>query len=318
MAEQLAWTDLRVPELAGNVNLHDPSIIATETGWVSFATGIERAADGGMPRTKSSPDGITWAETGAIPGGLPAWIADELGYTPLNLWAPNIGIHDGSAYLYYAASSFGRNNSIIGLMTNPAFNPARPAEGWIDQGMVQRSRASDNFNAIDPFRINTSDGRSWLVFGSFWGGIRLVELDPATGMRLGRGVPLPIASRGGWAIESPALLEHEGGFYLFVSFDLCCRGINSTYRIMVGRADRIEGPYRDRNGKPMLSGGGTELLKTTGRYVGPGGQEVFVADGQPWLAFHYYDRDQDGVPKLQLAPLDWSADGWPKLGSLPE
>lgn len=305
-----------MPHLKGNTFIHDPSIVVDETGWASFATGVERAADGGMPRTKTSPDGVTWSETGAIPGGLPNWVEDELGYTPRNVWAPSVALEDGTAYLYYSVSSFGRNNSAIGLMTNAAFNAATPAEGWVDRGMVLRSHAGDDFNAIDPFRIDTG-GRAFLAFGSFWQGIRLVELDPESGLRADGAPALPIASRGGGAIEAPAILEHERRFYLFVSFDKCCSGLASTYRIMVGRADAVEGPYVDRDGKPLLSAGGTELLASSGRYHGPGGQEVFEVEGEPWLAFHYYDREGGGAPRLQLAPIGWSADGWPQLGALP-
>jgi len=166
-----------MPRLSGNVAIHDPSIIATDTGWASFATGVAGAADGGMPRTKFSPDGVAWTETGPIPGGLPDWIAKELGITPRNIWAPSVSRHNGLTYLYYAASSFGRNDSAIGLMTSSAFDAAHPAAGWTDRGMVLRSQATDNFNAIDPFRIDTGDGKAWLAFGSFWDGIRLVQLD---------------------------------------------------------------------------------------------------------------------------------------------
>jgi arabinan endo-1,5-alpha-L-arabinosidase len=306
-----------MPVLGGNTAIHDPSIIATEDGWASFATGVERAADGGAIRTKTSPDGITWTETGPLPGGIPAWVKKELGFAPRNIWAPSVSRHGDTVYLYYSVSSFGRNNSVIGLMTNAAFDAARPAEGWEDKGLVFRSRRDDWLNAIDPFRIDVED-RAFLAFGSYWDGIRMIELDPVTGLRKGEGEPLRLASRNGDAIEASAVLEHEGKFYLFVSFDACCKGLDSTYRIMVGRADTVEGPYVDRDGKPMLDGGGTQLLATTGRFIGPGGQEVFDADGAPWLAFHYYDGEDGGTPKLQLAPLGWSADGWPELGALPQ
>ncbi len=306
-----------MPELKGNIAIHDPSIIVTDEGWASFATGVERAVDGGAIRTKSSPDGITWTETGPLPGGIPAWVKKELGFAPRNIWAPNVSKHGDTVYLYYSVSSFGRNNSVIGLMTNAAFDAARPADGWEDQGLVFRSRRDDWLNAIDPFRIDVGD-RAFLAFGSYWDGIRMIELDPVTGLRKGEGEPLRLASRNGDAIEASAVLEHNGKFYLFVSFDACCKGTASTYRIMVGRADAVEGPYLDRGGKPMLEGGGTQLLSTTGRFVGPGGQEVFDADGAPWLAFHYYDGEDGGTPKLQLAPLGWSADGWPELGALPQ
>lgn len=306
-----------MPRLDGNIAIHDPSIIVTENGWASFATGVEGAADQGMPRTKSSPDGITWTESGAIPGGLPAWVSKELGYRPRNIWASTVSVLGDVTYLYYSASSFGKNNSAIGLMTNAGFDPMHPAEGWIDQGLVFRSRAGDWFNAIDPFRIDAGD-RAFLAFGSHWDGIRMIELDPASGLRTGDSEPLRLASRNGAAVEAPAILAHEGQFFLFVSFDACCRGLASTYRIMVGRAETIEGPYLDRDGTTMLDGGGTELLKSTGRFRGPGGQEVFMVGGEPWLAFHYYDRDAGGAPKLQLAPLGFDAEGWPEIGPLPE
>lgn len=302
--------------LLGNTAIHDPSVIVTDTGWASFATGVERAADGGTVRTKSSPDGITWTETGALPGGMPAWVKKELGFLPRNIWAPTVSMHGGTAYMYYSVSSFGRNNSVIGLMTNTAFDATRPAEGWEDQGLVFRSRRDDWLNAIDPFRIDVGD-RAFLAFGSYWDGIRMIELDPATGLRKDEEIPLRLASRNGEAIEASTIVEHDGKFYLFVSFDACCKGLASTYRIMVGRADTIEGPYLDRDGKAMLDGGGTELLASTGRYIGTGGQEVFDVHGAPWLVFHYYDGDAGGTPKLQLAPLGWSTDGWPELGALP-
>lgn len=298
--------------LTGNIAIHDPTIAVLDDGLVSFATGVERAPDGGQIRTKTSPDGLDWQEGGALPGGMPDWVSAELGLTPPNLWAPSVFEKDGTYYLYYAASSFGRNDSAIGLMTNSDLGASDPTAGWVDRGMVLRSQRTDDFNAIDPFRID-SGGRAWLAFGSFWDGIGMVELDPATGLALPGAERQPLASRGGGAIEAPAILERDGQFYLFASFDKCCAGTASTYRIMVGRADTITGPYRDRNGTPMLEGGGTELLASDGRVRGPGGQEVFLRDGAPWLAYHWYDRDQGGLPKLALTPLGFDEEGWPAI-----
>ena len=129
---------------------------------------------------------------------------------------------------------------------------------------------------------------------------------------------MPLASRQGGAIEASSILEHEGKFYLFVSFDQCCRGVVSTYNIRVGRADRIEGPYVDRDGKGMLEGGGSLMLGTTGRFIGPGGQEAVKTSRGDMLVYHCYDGDAAGVAKLQLSPLGWTADGWPELGPLPQ
>ncbi len=204
-------------------------------------------------------------------------------------------------------------------MTNAAFNPAKPGEGWRDQGLVLMSKDGDDFNAIDPFRVDVSDGRAYLAFGSFWSGIKLSRLDPDIGRLIAADTPrLALASRNGGAIEAASILEHEGRFYLFVSFDQCCKGVASTYNIRVGRADRIEGPYRDKDGKAMLEGGGSLLLATTGRFIGPGGQEALKTAKGDMLAYHYYDGDAAGASKLQLSPILWSADGWPELGPLPQ
>lgn len=303
-------------KLTGNIAIHDPSIAVLDDGLVSFATGVERAADGGQIRTKTSTGGIDWQESGALPGGMPDWVSAELGLVPPNLWAPSIFEKEGTHYLYYSASSFGRNDSAIGLMTNDRLDAADPTAGWTDQGMVIRSHRNDDFNAIDPFRIDTGE-RALLAFGSFWDGIRMIELDPQTGLALPGAVPVPLASRGGGAIEAPSILEHDGQFYLFVSFDKCCAGTASTYRIMVGRAQSVDGPYLDRDGKALLDGGGTELLGTSDRIRGPGGQEAFMRDGAPWLAYHWYDRDQNGMPKLALSPIAFDRDGWPVI-ALPE
>jgi len=222
------------------------------------------------------------------------------------------------AFLYYCLSSFGHNASAIGLMTNTSFDPLKPGEGWQDQGLVLVSKDGDDFNAIDPFRVDASDGRVYLAFGSFWSGIKLSELNPETGKLLRADAPrVALASRSGGAIEAASILEHDGKFYSFVSFDQCCKGVASTYNIRVGRADRIEGPYRDKDGKAMLDGGGSLVLATTGRFIGPGGQEAVKTSKGDRLAYHYYDGDAAGASKLQFSPIIWSADGWPELGPLP-
>jgi arabinan endo-1,5-alpha-L-arabinosidase len=199
-----------------------------------------------------------------------------------------------------------------------AFDPRKPDEGWRDQGLVLKSKDGDDFNAIDPFRVDLEDGRAFLAFGSFWSGIKLVRLDPETGKLIRPDAPrIALASRNGGAIEAASILEHDGRFFLFVSFDQCCRGVASTYNIRVGRADRIEGPYQDKDGKAMLEGGGSLLLATAGRFIGPGGQEAVRTSRGDMLAYHYYDGDAAGVSKLQFSPLLWTADGWPELGPPP-
>ena len=306
------------PRLTGDTRIHDPSVIEVDGKFVAFGTG-EQGRFRGAIRAKTSPDGINWTDAGPVAEGVPDWAEEKLGYRPHNIWAPSISRRGDTFFLYYCLSSFGVNTSAIGLMTSTSFDPAAPGKGWLDQGLILMSDIGDDFNAIDPFRIDASDGRAFLSFGSFWSGIKLRELDPQTGKLITADAPvIALAGRqGGGAIEASSILEHEGKFYLFVSFDQCCKGAGSTYNIRVGRADRIEGPYIDKDGKEMLKGGGSLLLATTGRFIGPGGQEAVKTSKGEMLAYHYYDGDAAGASKLQFSPIQWTPDGWPELGPYP-
>ncbi|HZZ23416.1 MAG TPA: arabinan endo-1,5-alpha-L-arabinosidase [Roseiarcus sp.] len=306
------------PQLTGDVQIHDPSVIEIDGQFVVVGTGQQGPTHGAI-RAKISPDGVRWTDAGLIGQGAPAWARATLGFQPLNVWAPSISRRGQTVFLYYCLSSFGHNTSAIGLMTNPSFDPLKLGQGWQDQGLVLMSKEGDDFNAIDPFRVDASDGRAYLAFGSFWSGIKLGELNPETGKLIRADAPrMLLAGRHGGAIEAASILEHDAKFYLFVSFDQCCKGVASTYNIRVGRSDRIEGPYRDKDGKAMLEGGGSLVLATTGRFIGPGGQEAVKTSKGDMLAYHYYDGDAAGAPKLQFSPILWTADGWPDLGPLPQ
>jgi arabinan endo-1,5-alpha-L-arabinosidase len=306
------------PRMRGDTRIHDPSVIEIDGRFVAVGTG-EQGPTHGAIRLKTSSDAVNWTDAGPIGVGPPAWAQAVLGFKPLNVWAPSISHRGSTTFLYTCLSSFGHNASAIGLMTNTAFDPLKPGDGWQDQGLVLMSREGEDFNAIDPFRVDLSDGRAWLAFGSFWSGIKLSELNPETGKLIRPDSPrIALASRNGGAVEAASILERGGKFFLFVSFDQCCKGVASTYSIRVGRAERIEGPYRDREGKAMLEGGGSVVMSTSGRFIGPGGQEAVKTSAGDKLAYHYYDGDDAGAAKLQVSPILWTADGWPELGPLPQ
>ncbi|WP_407572074.1 arabinan endo-1,5-alpha-L-arabinosidase [Deinococcus altitudinis] len=306
------------PTLKGDLDIHDPTLLKVADGYVAMGTGFE-GIDGGTLRLKTSKDGVNWTDAGHLGDHQPAWVGKLLGQEPPNLWAPTLFQKGKTTYLYFAASTFGKNTSGIGLMTNPALSAAKPGVGWSDRGLVFASKRGDTFNAIDPYRIDTADGRAWLAFGSFWDGIKMRSLDPQTGLLNKQNATLySLASRGGGAIEAASIVQHGRFFYLFVSFDRCCAGVSSTYRIMVGRSGAVTGPYTDKSGVPMMKGGGTQLQAGQGRFLGPGGQENYTDGGIQNLVYHYYDQDAGGASMLQTSPLIWGADGWPTLGALPE
>jgi arabinan endo-1,5-alpha-L-arabinosidase len=219
----------------------------------------------------------------------------------------------------------GVNTSGIALATNETLDPQSPRYRWKDEGLVLRSTATDDFNAIDPNIVLDSNGQPWLSLGSFWSGIKMRKIDPATGKLsdtdtrtyalAGRRPPeQPEPAKPGlppdWqAIEAPFVVHHDGYYYLFVSFDLCCRGLKSSYRTMVGRSRQVTGPYVDREGVPMLQGGGTSLLVGNQRWLGPGGESVLQRTEGDLIVFHAYDA-ATGKPALQISTLAWK-DGWP-------
>jgi arabinan endo-1,5-alpha-L-arabinosidase len=310
-------------ELSGDYPLaHDPSIAKEANTYYVFTT-TGSAAQGQLP-IRCSNDLRSWKMCGSVFSVIPEWIRTASPKTR-GLWAPDISYFDSKYHLYYAYSSFGVNTSGIALATNATLDPSNPHYQWKDEGLVIESKAGDDFNAIDPNIVLDKKGRPWLSFGSFWSGIKMREIDVSTGKLLASNPQrYALASRvkpenaqpakpglpANWqAIEAPFIGRHGRYFYLFVSFDLCCRGTRSTYRIMVGRSRQVTGPYVDAEGKPMLEGGGTELLAANSRWLGPGGESILHQPEGDYLVFHAYDAST-GKPALQISTIVWRA-GWP-------
>jgi arabinan endo-1,5-alpha-L-arabinosidase len=301
---------------------HDPSMIKAGNTWYVFATG--KARDGGQFQIRCSTDLHAWRLCGHVFDQIPEWIRKDSPGTS-ELWAPDISFENGEYRLYYAYSLFGRNTSGIALTTNRTLDSSSRDYHWVDRGLVLRSTAADDYNAIDPNFILDEHHHAWLAFGSFWSGIKLRRVNDRTGLAGGakiyslatrRRPDDPAPAKPGlppdWeAIEAPIIVYHGGYYYLFVSWDLCCRGTKSTYRTMVGRSKKITGPFVDDHGVPMMQGGGTPLLSADSRWLGPGGESVLMQpSGDDLIVFHAYDA-QTGHPAMQISTLVWR-DGWPR------
>ena len=217
-------------------------------------------------------------------------------------------------FLFVSSSAFGVNTSVIGVLSNPTLDPADPAYKWTDGGMIVKSEQKDDFNCIDPTALYDSDGRLWLSFGSFWSGIKLIELNPDTGLHIAPDSPM--YSLAHWdSIEASYIYKHANYYYLFASYGLCCRGVNSTYHTRVGRPQKITGPYYDKVGKDMLLGGGSIFLDTEKPFIGPGHAGIVEDNGKYYISCHFYDGTANGASKLSVRPLTWGADGWPVAGN---
>ena len=303
------------PKLSGDLYpIHDPCIIKAGDSYYVFCTTPRADTPAQIPCYRST-DLLHWERAGHVFAQMPDWARQAIPHTE-TIWAPDISFFNGQYWLYYAVSTFGSNRSVIGLATTAALDPTDARHDWQDRGLVLESQKSDDFNALDPNRIIDRDGKHWLAFGSFWTGLKIIQLDPASG------VPLPGAQRQNLArrpkppdaIEAVFIIQRAGNYYLFASFDFCCRGADSSYYTVVGRSKDILGPYVDQGGKPMLEGGGTLVLAAPPgepRWRGPGHIAILRDDGKDYIVYHAYDAEYNGRPTLRIAPLGWTADNWP-------
>src|ERR1700691_2069778 len=294
--------------------VHDPSIAREGGTYYLFSTGDPAGVIGnGNIQIRTSRNLRQWAYTGTVFATKPAWITTALGNIP-NLWAPDISFFNGLWHLYYAGSSFGSNNSVIGLATTPTLDPRSPAYHWTDDGLVFGSTSADDYNAIDPSLVNAAHGGKGLVFGSFWSGIKLIALDAATGKPATSPAVYSLAAKASPDAEEGAGITYPDGYSsLFVSVGYCSRGISSTYHIQVGRSATVTGPYLDAAGTPMLNAGGMDVQGTDAGMIGPGSPFVFANVGASYLVYHYYDAFDQGDAWVQVRPLAW-IDGWPVTG----
>lgn len=302
----LGWPSSSAYALQGLTGVHDPSNIVKEGNkyWI-FATGQ------GI-YSMYSTDLVNWTpgpRTVFVNNAYPGWINSKVPGFQGNFWAPECIFLNGKYYLYYSCSTFGSKVSAIGLATNVTLDPTSPNYKWEDQGEVVSTNATSDVNAIDPAIFKDTNNDVWMSYGSFFGGIRITQLNATTGKPLGS---TAVAVANGNP-EAAYLTKHGSFYYLFINRGACCSGVTSTYYIVAGRSASPTGPFVDQNGVDLNNNGGTPVLSRSGRYIGPGHSGIFEEGGVSYFSHHYYDRDDNGAPKLGLAKLTWTAAGWPSV-----
>lgn len=310
---------------AQSISVHDPVMIQQNDTYYLFCTGLGISV-------WSSKDMNDWTREKPVFSEPPQWATQAVNDFKGHIWAPDISFFNGKYYLYYSVSSFGKNTSCIGLATNKTLDPGDPDFEWVDHGkVIQSFPGKTNWNAIDPNLIVAEDGTPYLSWGSFWDGLKLVKMnaDATAPVEDMNAIPT-IASRkkspdepnppsvdnnpvdaGGNSIEAPFIFKKGDYYYLFASIDYCCKGVNSTYKMIVGRSESIPGPYLDKEGKNMATGGGSILLQGDKNWYGVGHNSTYTFSGKDYLIFHGYDANDEGRPKLIIKELQWDADGWP-------
>lgn len=297
-------------------SVHDPVMIQQDSIYYLFCTGRGITV-------WTSPDMLNWKREKPVFDKAPEWAVIAVSGFKGHIWAPDIYYHQGKYYLYYSVSAFGKNTSCIGLATNPTLNPESADFKWNDHGkIIQSVPGRDMWNAIDPNLAFDDSGEPWLVFGSFWNGMKLVKLQKDLDAVAEPQEWFTVASRqrdykyadslaGDAAIEAPFIFKKDKYYYLFVSFDYCCRGLKSNYKIVAGRSEKITGPYTDRDGVEMTQGGGTLVLGGNESWPGVGHNAVYSFNGIDYIIFHGYDASDNGRPKLLIREIQWDKEVWP-------
>lgn len=327
-----------------SVIVHDPVMIQEGDTYYIFHTG------NGI-QVKSSTDMNSWKDEPVVFKETPEWILSTIPKFRGSMWAPDIFFRDGTYYLYYSVSAFGRNTSAIGVATNTTLDSNDPDFAWVDHGeVIQSVPGRDMWNAIDANLILDDQGTPWMSFGSFWMGIKLVKLKDnmlevvsdstqewytIAARKRDFGVderdagdaanpelnydeiytPEQLQSNRrmeNGAIEAPFIFKKDGYYYLFISWDRCCRGLESSYKILVGRSEDVRGPYLDKAGADLAYSGGTIVAKGNEEWAAVGHQAVYTFEGKDYLVFHAYDRLDEGRPKLRIKEITWE-NGWPVI-----
>ena len=282
----------QAPALDGEPYIHDPSTIVFSDGrYFTFGTG-----SGGL----RSEDGWTWHSGAVRPGG---------GVAPDII---KIGDRYWVTYATGGGGISGGHASNVHTMWSKTLDPNSPDFKFNDDTIVATSDGVEDCDAIDPsFLLDPITGRLWLSYGTYFGFIRIVELDPKTGKRVAGNQPVNAAID----MEATDLIYRDGWYYLLGTHGTCCDGANSTYNLRVGRSKNVLGPYVDNMGIQLLKGGGKLVAAASGRFVGLGHfGRLIVDEGVERFSCHYEaDLDRSDRSVLDIRPLLWK-DGWPVGG----
>ena len=301
--------------------IHDPTIIAENDTYYVFSSSP-------LGSFYTSTDLQSWRHAGEVFTDIPAWLAQAIPEAD-HIGSPDISFYEGRYLLFYQSHISNTCNAATGLATNTVLDPLHPDYLWVDHGLILRSTPfyedigiycgdeNSTFNAIDAQFFVDGEKKPWLVFGSTIGGIKLIPLDPLSLRPPVKAQYTTLAQR--WLflndpiIEAPYLIKMGEYYYLFLSFNHCCLDDKTQYQIRVGRADKITGPYFDKDGWPLWLGGGTPLIQRDGAFIGTGHGEVFSAEGRDWLVHHAKLPAQNYRAHLNIRELRWNRDGWPSV-----
>jgi len=316
----------------GTYNVHDPSCLLIGDTYYMYSTDAIYKEDSaamkkdnlpfGYIQVRKSKDLVNWEFSGwafkEIPQEAKDWVLNNNnGKGATNIWAPYIVEYKGKYRLYYSVSAFAKQVSYIGMAESVS-----PEGPWELKGCVVKTKTGDVMNAIDPSIVtNLENGEQWMHYGSYFGGLHCVQLNPETGLTLNDGDQGHLTARRFDGkknnIEAPEIIYNPGlrKYFLFVSYD----PLMTTYNVRVGRSDKPEGPFTDFFGVDMREETDNFPILTYPyqfrNHIGWAGTAhccVFTdKNGQYYMAHQARLRPENHMMDLHVRDMYWTADGWP-------
>ncbi|KAK6538462.1 hypothetical protein TWF694_010045 [Orbilia ellipsospora] len=287
---------------SGDCGTHDPAVIrrASDGRYYRFST------NNYVSIASASSISGPWTTLGsALPGG-----SKISGFAGVDIWAPDVSYVNGVYYMYYAVSSFGSQNSAIGVATSTTMDPG----SWVDHGATGvSSKSGSAYNAIDPNLINAG-GTYYLSFGSFWGDIYQVKMDSGLLKNSGSSYNIAWTSFGNGAMEGAFMYYRSGYYYLFTSWGNCCTLVprpaaGTEYQMKVCRSTSATGGFVDKNGVDCKKSGGTTVLASHDYVYAPGGGGVVDVPGTGSVLFYHYVNNNQGTNQAATY-FGWNVIGW--------
>ena len=293
--------------LKGDLIVHDPVMIKQDGTYYIFHTGHGVSM-------KHSNDRIHWKNYNRVfdKKELPDWHTEFIPEQNGHLWAPDIHYRDGKYHLYYSVSAWMNFNSSIGYASNTTLDTSDADYKWVDQGrVISFKNGGEGVNVIDPNVFVDEEGTPWLFYGSYQAGLRLVELEKETGHLKKDPPDITVITKS--MGEGAYVIKSHGYYYIFASRGICCKGLESTYHVIMGRSKNLKGPYLNKEGESWVDNNHSLFME--GNYEEPGrGHNGFFAENDTlFIVYHAYTRSEEGKPMLNIRPVYVDEDGWPTI-----
>ncbi|KTD88095.1 endo-alpha-(1-_5)-L-arabinanase [Paenibacillus etheri] len=329
--------------------MHDPSIIIADNKYYVFGSHLASAKSNDLMSWTQLSSGVV--EGNVLIPNVKEEFAEALKWAQTDtLWAPDvIQLTDGNYYMYYNACKGDSPLSALGIAVSDNIEGPYKNKGVIlKSGMTgmgddgEMYDATQKPNVVDPDVFFDKEGKLWMVYGSYSGGIFIMELDA------NRGFPLPDQGYGKKLlganharIEAPYMLysPETDYYYLFLSYGgLAADG---GYNIRVARSKAPDGPFEDSEDQDMINAQGSptvlfddpayapygvklmgnfEFLNTDDElpvsgegYVSPGHNSAFndEENGKYYLIFHTRFPNRGEKHEVRVHQMFMNSEGWP-------